>query len=388
MGPLAGIRIIEMAGIGPGPFACMLLADMGAEVIRVDRPGAMSLSGNPADIVGRGRRSIAINLKQKQGVETVLQLVASADALIEGFRPGVMEKLGLGPDVCLNRNAKLVYGRMTGWGQEGPLSQAAGHDINYIAITGALDAIGRKDSGPVPPLNLVGDYAGGSSYLVMGLLAALLEASISGQGQVVDAAISDGVINLMSATYGFKAMGMWEGPRAGNLLDGGAHFYDTYECSDGQWIAIGSIEPQFYALLLEKLGMQSDEGASGEVDIGAQLDHSRWPVLKEKIKAIIKTRTQAQWCELMEGTDVCFGPVLSMDEAPNHPHNRARNAFFGRDGVNQPAPAPKFSRTISEAGKTSVAAGADSRELLRELGLQESAIAELFEQGVVKGVVK
>ncbi len=388
MGPLAGIRIIEMAGIGPGPFACMLLADMGAEVIRVDRPGAMSLSGNPADIVGRGRRSIAINLKQKQGVETVLQLVASADALIEGFRPGVMEKLGLGPDVCLNRNAKLVYGRMTGWGQEGPLSQAAGHDINYIAITGALDAIGRKDSGPVPPLNLVGDYAGGSSYLVMGLLAALLEASISGQGQVVDAAISDGVINLMSATYGFKAMGMWEGPRAGNLLDGGAHFYDTYECSDGQWIAIGSIEPQFYALLLEKLGMQSDEGASGKVDIGAQLDRSRWPVLKEKITEIIKTKTQAQWCELMEGTDVCFGPVLSMDEAPNHPHNVARKAFLERDSVVQPAPAPKFSRTPLEAGKTSVAAGADSRELLRELGLQESAIAELFEQDVVKGVVK
>lgn len=384
MGPLKGTRIIEMAGIGPGPFACMLLSDMGAEVIRIDRPGAMSLSGTPGDIVGRGRRSIAINLKQQQGVETVLQLVASADVLIEGFRPGVMEKLGLGPDVCLERNAKLVYGRMTGWGQEGPLSQAAGHDINYIAITGALDAIGRKDSGPVPPLNLVGDYAGGSNYLVMGILAALLEASKSGQGQVVDAAISDGVIHLMSATYGFKASGMWEGGRAGNFLDGGAHFYDTYECSDGRWVSIGSIEPQFYSLLLEKLEMNASEEGSEEASYGAQLDRSRWPALKEKIAAVIKTKTQAQWCEIMEGTDVCFGPVLSMDEAPDHPHNVARQAFIQRDGVVQPAPAPKFSRTTLEAGKPSVAGGADSREILRELGLQEPAIAELFEQGVVK----
>jgi alpha-methylacyl-CoA racemase len=384
MGPLAGIRIIEMAGIGPGPFACMLLADMGAEVIRIDRPGALDLSGNPGDIVGRGRRSIAINLKQQQGVEMVLQLVTSADALIEGFRPGVMEKLGLGPEVCLKRNAKLVYGRMTGWGQDGPLSQAAGHDINYIAITGALDAIGRKDSGPVPPLNLVGDYAGGSSYLVMGLLAALLETKSSGQGQVVDVAISDGVISLMSAIYGFKASGMWEGGRAKNFLDGGAHFYDTYECSDGRWISVGSIEPQFYALLVEKLGLKSADGESEETSYAAQLDRSRWPVLKEKITAMIKTKTQAQWCELMEGTDVCFGPVLSMDEAPNHPHNVARKAFFERDSVMQPAPAPKFSRTTSEAGRTSVAAGADSREILRELGLQETAIDELFKQDVVK----
>ncbi|MBW2712656.1 MAG: CoA transferase, partial [Deltaproteobacteria bacterium] len=270
MGPLAGIKIIEMAGIGPGPFACMLLADMGAEVIRIDRPGVPTLSGTPGDIVGRGRRSIAVNLKQEQGVETVLQLAASADALIEGYRPGVMEKLGLGPDLCLKRNPKLVYGRMTGWGQEGPLSQVAGHDINYIAITGALDAIGRKDSGPVPPLNLVGDYAGGSAFLVMGLLAALLEAKNSGQGQVVDAAISDGVINLLSATYGFKATGLWEGGRAEDFLDGGAHYYDTYECSDGRWISVGSIEPQFYALLVEKLELKTLDGKGEEVGHGKE----------------------------------------------------------------------------------------------------------------------
>lgn len=380
-GPLSGFRIVEMAGIGPGPFACMLLSDMGAEVIRVERAtggNALSADGNPGDVLARGRRSVAINLKDPQGVDAALKLIDSADALVEGFRPGVMEKLGLGPDVCLQRNPKLVYGRMTGWGQEGPLSHAAGHDINYIAITGVLDSIGRAEGGPVPPLNLVGDFGGGSMYLVMGLLAALLEAGKSGQGQVVDAAITDGAISLMACMQGFKAMGMWGGPRQGNMLDGGAHYYDTYQCADGSWISVGSIEPQFYALLAEKLGI--DIGAG---DFTVQFDSTRWPELKEKIAAAFLGKTRDEWCEIMEGTDVCFAPVLNMDEATEHPHNVARQSFVAPGGVVQSAPAPRFSRTSSEIQCPPCAPGKDTRAVFEALGIAADEVDGLLSSGAL-----
>lgn len=380
MGPLKGIRVIEMAGIGPGPFACMLLSDLGAEVIRVDRTkGGSSLGDNPADITGRGRKSIAVDLKQPEGVEAVLKLVESADVLIEGFRPGVMEKNGLGPDACLARNPRLVYGRMTGWGQSGPLAMAAGHDINYIAITGALAAIGRREGGPVPPLNLVGDYGGGALYLVIGLLSALVERGVSGKGQVIDAAISDGVASLMAPILGFKALGMWQGPRQGNILDGGSHHYDTYECADGRWVSVGSIEPQFYMLLLEKLGIPLEEAG-----FETQYDPSRWPALKERVAAAFKTRTSAEWCALMEGTDVCFAPVLSMDEAPGHAHNAARETYMTMNGVTQPAPAPRFSRTPGEVQGPPVAVGANTDDVLAALGYDAAAIADMKARGVVK----
>lgn len=364
-GPLAGVRVIEMAGIGPGPFACMLLSDMGAEVIRVDRAGGvMSMGDNPGDVMGRGRQSIAVDLKKPEGVDTVLKLIETADVVIEGFRPGVMEKLGLSPEVCLARNEALVFGRMTGWGQYGPLSQAAGHDINYLAITGALDAIGRKDTGPVVPLNLVGDLGGGAMYLVMGVLAALLSAKQTGKGQVVDAAITDGVISLMSCMHGFKAMGMWDVDRESNVLDGAAHYYDVYECADGHYISVGSIEPQFYALLIEKLGADLEAG-----DFMAQFDKSAWSENKIKIAAAFKTKTRDQWCEIMEGSDVCFGPVLDMNEAPGHPHNKARASFVEVDGVIQAAPAPRFSKTPGAIQGAPVAVGADTDEIINALGL-------------------
>lgn len=380
-GPLSGVRIVEMAGIGPGPFACMLLSDLGAEVIRVDRAHGStweSTGGNPADVMSRGRKSIAVDLKNPAGVETVLGLIDGADGLVEGFRPGVMEKLGLGPDECLARNPRLIYGRITGWGQEGPLSLAAGHDINYIAISGALDAIGRAQGGPVPPLNLVGDFGGGSLYLVMGMLAALLEAGRSGKGQVVDAAITDGAISLMACMQGFKAMGLWRGPRQGNMLDGGAHYYDTYECADGRWVSIGSIEPQFYALLGEILGI--DIGAG---DMAVQFDSSRWPELKKRIANAFRTRSSDEWRELMEGTDVCFAPVLNMDEAPSHPHNAARGSFVEQDGVVQTAPAPRFSRTPGEIQGPPCAPGMHSREILESMGLDSGSIDDLLGNGAV-----
>lgn len=380
-GPLTGTRIIEMAGIGPGPFACMLLADLGAEVIRIDRAGPGEARPNPADVMGRGRRSLALNLKQPEAVEAALKLIESADAVIEGFRPGVMEKLGLGPDVCLARNPRLVFGRMTGWGQEGPLSHAAGHDINYIALTGALAAVGRKDSGPVPPLNLLGDFGGGSLYLVMGVLAAMLEARQSGKGQVVDVAITDGVISLMSAIHGFMAMGMWQEGRQSNMLDGAAHYYDTYQCADGKWVAVGAIEPQFYALLLEKLGLPS-----GNIDFAAQFDKSQWPVLKRQLADIFASRDRDHWCSLLEGTDACFAPVLDTDEAAAHPHNQARQSFMQRDGVLQSTPAPRFSRTTAEAGATPPGAGQHSSTLLRELGYSEQQIETLRAAGAVSGL--
>ena len=335
-GPLAGFRIVEFAGIGPGPFACMMLADMGADVVTLDRVGAKK---SMKSVSGRGRKLIELDLKDKAAIAQVLDLLASADALVEGFRPGVMERLGLGPDVVLARNPKLVYGRMTGWGQEGPLANAAGHDINYISITGALAAIGTNEA-PVPPLNLVGDFGGGALYLVVGVLAALLEASKSGKGQVVDAAMCDGAASLMSFFFDMKTLGRWTEGRNRNFLDGGAHFYGVYECACGHFVSIGSIEPQFYALLREHAGLT-------DADFDAQMDPKAWPALKEKLKAVFKSKTREDWCKIMEGTDICFAPVLTMSEATEHPHMVARNVFIERHGVKQPAPAPRFSRTRS-----------------------------------------
>ncbi|MCY4427278.1 MAG: CaiB/BaiF CoA-transferase family protein [Halieaceae bacterium] len=380
-GPLQGLKIVEMAGIGPGPFAGMLLSDLGADVIQVDRPGAagMSASGDPNDVLRRGRRSIAVNLKNEAGVATVLKLLDAADVIFEGFRPGVMEKLGLGPDLCLARNPRLIYARMTGWGQEGPLARAAGHDINYIAITGALASIGRRDSGPVPPLNLLGDFGGGSMYLILGILAALYERNQSGRGQVIDAAISDGVISLMAAIQGFHGSGSWDGQqRQSNILDGAAHFYDTYQCADGEWVSIGSIEPQFHALLLEKLGMEPLDHSFAD-----QFDKQKWAPLKARIRNIIASKTRAEWCRIMEGSDVCFAPVLSMSEAPEYPHNRARETFVDIEGCLQTAPAPRFSRTPGEIQGPPVVPGANTGEILEEIGLDEAAITSLKEAGAV-----
>jgi alpha-methylacyl-CoA racemase len=335
-GPLKGVRIVEFAGIGPGPFACMMLADMGAEVITLDRVGA---NKNMKSVSGRGRKVVELDLKDKASVAQVLDLLANADALIEGFRPGVMERLGLGPDVVLARNPRLVYGRMTGWGQSGPLANAAGHDINYISITGALAAIGGKDK-PVPPLNLVGDFGGGALYLVVGVLAALVEAGKSGKGQVVDTAMCDGAASLMSMFFDFSAIGRWREERDSNMLDGGAHFYGVYECKDGQFVSIGSIEPQFYALLRKLAGLD-------DTTYDAQMDAKGWPALKEKLTAVFKSKTRDEWCKIMEGSDVCFAPVLTMSEATQHPHMKAREVFITRHGIPQPAPAPRFSRTPS-----------------------------------------
>lgn len=335
-GPLKGVRIVEFAGIGPGPFACMMLADMGAEVITLDRVGA---NKNMKSVSGRGRKVVELDLKDKASIAQALDLLSNADALIEGFRPGVMERLGLGPDVVLARNPRLVYGRMTGWGQSGPLANAAGHDINYISITGALAAIGGKDK-PVPPLNLVGDFGGGALYLVVGVLAALVEAGKSGKGQVVDTAMCDGAASLMSMFFDFSAIGRWREERDSNMLDGGAHFYGVYECKDGQFVSIGSIEPQFYALLRKLAGL--DDAA-----YDAQMDAKGWPALKEKLTAVFKSKTRDEWCKIMEGSDVCFAPILTMSEATQHPHMKAREVFITRHGIPQPAPAPRFSRTPS-----------------------------------------
>jgi alpha-methylacyl-CoA racemase len=337
-GPLAGTRIVEFAGIGPGPFAAMLLADMGAEVITLVRLGQ-----TPKGAAARGRTIVTVDLKDKASVAGVLMLLDGADALIEGYRPGVMERLGLGPDVVLGRNNKIVYGRMTGWGQSGPLAQAAGHDINYISITGALAAIGGRDK-PVPPLNLVGDFGGGSLYLVMGMLAALLEASKSGQGQVVDAAMCDGAASLITMFFDMTAAGRWKEQRDSNMLDGGAHFYGVYECSCGSFISIGSIEPQFYAQLRELVGLD-------DAHFDAQMDPKHWAALKDKLTAVFKTKSRDEWSEIMEGTDVCFAPVLTMSEATKHPHMIAREVFIQHEGHTQPAPAPRFSRTPSSVRK-------------------------------------
>ena len=378
-GPLSGYRIIEIAGIGPGPFAAMMLADMGAEVIRVER--AQSVKGAaPAtahwDTLLRGRKNIAIDLKNPQGVEALLQLVEKADAIIEGFRPGVMERLGIGPTECAKRNPKIVFGRMTGWGQDGPYAPLAGHDINYIALAGALAHFARKDEAPVPPLNMVGDFGGGGMFLAFGVVCALLEAQKSGKGQVIDAAMIDGSATLMSMFWAMKSIGMFNENAPGtNLLDTGAHFYDVFQCQDGKYISIGSIEPQFYALLLEKTGLTNDPAFAN------QMDPSQWPMLKTKLQDVIKQKTQAQWCEIMEGTDVCFAPVLTMTEATQHPHHIARNTFIDIAGVTQPAPAPRFSRTSPETPTPPAHAGQHSTQILNEWGI--SNINELLASGAV-----
>lgn len=375
MGPLQGIRVIEMAGIGPGPFCAMMLADMGADVLRVDRKTANAL---PVDdpVTARGRRSVTVDLKQADGVETVLKLVDSADALIEGFRPGVMERLGLGPDTCLERNPSLVYGRMTGWGQDGPLAHAAGHDLNYIALSGVLHSIGRTGHKPTPPLNLVGDYGGGALMLAFGTVCALLEARQSGQGQVVDAAMTDGSALLMSLFHGLKAQGLWSSNRGTNLLDGGAPFYDTYTCADGRYISIGALEPQFYAELLERLGLTDDP------DCARQMNAKAWPAMRERFETVFATRTRDEWCELLEGTDVCFAPVLDMNEAPDHPHNKARGTFVHHDGMTQAAPAPRFSRTHPELTTGAREPGADTDTALADWGIDAATIKELRDKGI------
>jgi alpha-methylacyl-CoA racemase len=372
-GPLSGLKVVEFAGIGPGPFCGMLLSDLGADVVRIDRKGKGRAS--PADITSRGRRSIGLDLKNPDAIETCLKLMEGADAVFEGFRPGVMERLGLGPDVALKRNPKLVYGRMTGWGQFGPYANAAGHDMNYIAITGALHAIGTKDK-PIPPLNLVGDFGGGALYLAFGLLAGVLNARSTGQGQVIDCAMSDGAASLMSMFYGFKAGGMWKDERRVNLLDGGAHFYDTYQCADGKWISIGSIEPQFYALLLEKTGINDPEFA-------AQMDRASWDSLRDKLGHVIAQKTQAEWCEIMDATDVCFAPVLDLDEAPKHAHNVARKTFVELEGVIQPAPAPRFSATPGAIQGPPPAIGAHDKEALGDWGFSPAAIDALKASGAL-----
>ena len=366
-GPLKGVRIVEMSGLGPAPFACMMLADLGAEVICVDRLTAADAHGPvEADIFRRGKRSMALDLKQPSALQAVLRLIDSADVVVEGFRPGVMERLGLGPDVCLSRNPRLVYGRMTGWGQSGPMAAAAGHDINYIALSGALHAIGTIEQ-PIAPLNLVGDFGGGGMLLAVGVLSAVLSARATGKGQVVDAAMTDGSALLMSMIYGWKAAGQWVDRRGVNMLDGGAHFYGTYQCSDGKWIAVGSIEPQFYALLVEKAGLQG-------VDLAAQRDCATWPQMRARLAEVFARRTRAQWCDLMEGSDVCFSPVLTMTEAPHHPHNAARQTFVEVQGVTQPAPAPRFSETPASIDAPPSRAGAHTVDILRSIGMSDDTI--------------
>ena len=379
-GPLDGVRIIEVAGIGPGPFAAMMLSDMGAEVLRVDRAQAVrggSPEHPPIDILNRGRRSVGIDLKHPDGVETLLKLVEKADALIEGFRPGVAERLGIGPDDCLARNPKLVYGRMTGWGQEGPYAQAAGHDINYISLAGALDPIGRRGEAPVPPLNLVGDFGGGGMFLAFGVACALLEASRSGQGQVVDAAMVDGAATLTTMFHSMTAMGFWSAERGTNLLDTGAHFYDVYETADGKYVSIGSIEPQFYAELLRLTGLEGEE-------LPHQMDRTNWPVLKERVAALFRTKTRDEWCALMEHSDACFAPVLSLTEAPQHPHNQARGTFTEVAGVTQPAPAPRFGRTPGAIARPPSHPGQHTDEALTDWGFAPDDVAKLREAGAVR----
>ncbi len=379
MGPLKGIKVIELAGIGPGPFCGMMLSDMGAEVIRVERANLVQLGSPPApaaDVLNRGRRNIAVDLKHPDGIETVLKLVEGADVLIEGYRPGVTERLGVGPDACLARNPRLVYGRMTGWGQDGPLAHTAGHDINYIALAGALDPIGRAGEAPVPPLNLVGDFGGGGMFLAFGIAAALVERASSGRGQVVDAAMVDGVATLMGIFHGLNAIGVWNEERGTNLLDSGAHFYDVYETSDGKYVSIGSIEKQFYAELLRLTGL--DAG-----DLPKQMDRSQWPVLKERLRKVFKGKTRDEWCEIMEGTDVCFAPVLSINEAPDHPHNVARGTFQEVMGVKQCAPAPRFSRTVPETQGPPSSPGGATDAVLTEFGFSTEQIQKLRDSGAV-----
>jgi len=380
MGPLAGVKVLEIAGIGPGPFCGMLLADMGAEVLRVDRASAVPAEAPgepPLDFMARGKRSIAVDLKHPDGVETVLRLAEGADVIFEGFRPGVMERLGLGPDAVLARNPGIVYGRMTGWGQEGPMAQAAGHDINYIALSGVLDSIGRPGQPPTPPLNLVGDLGGGGMVLAFGIACALVERARSGLGQVIDCAMVDGSAVLMTMIYASLDMGMHSLERGTGLLSGAAHFYDAYETADGKYVAVGSIEPQFYALFLDKLGL------AGEA-LPAQMDPAGWPGMKEKVAAAFKTKTRDEWRGIMEGTDVCFAPVLSMLEAPDHPHNKERGTFLEVAGKLQPAPAPRFSRTAPEIASPPPYAGQHTESALGDWGIAPGEVEKLRRAGAVR----
>jgi len=370
MGPLKGVKILEVGGIGPAPFCGMMLSDMGAEVVRIERKDQVKLMEPKYDVLLRNRRSIALNLRKPAGVDAVLRIVDQIDAIFEGFRPGVMEKLGLGPDICLHRNPKLVYGRMTGWGQDGPLSGAAGHDINYISLSGALHAIGRAGKRPVPPLNLVGDFGGGGMLLAFGVVCALFEARTSGKGQVVDAAMVDGSAALMAMMYGLRASGFWTDSREANLIDGGAHFYDTYETADGKYISIGSIEPHFYALLLQLAEIDDPEFEN-------QLDRRKWPELKEKLKQLFKQKTRGEWCAIMEGTDICFAPVLSMEEAVRHPHNQHRKAFVDIEGVIQPGPVPRYSRTCPELQGPPPEPGAHTDAVLADFGFSAEEVQVL-----------
>lgn len=373
-GPLKGVKILEMAGIGPGPFCAMMLADMGASIIRVDRkqPGFL---GGGGTIVDRGRQSIALDLKRPGAIDIVLDLVAQSDVLIEGFRPGVMERLGLGPDICLERNSKLIYGRMTGWGQTGPLSHAAGHDLNYIAISGALNAMGYADRPPTPPLHLVGDLGGGGMMLAFGIVCALLETRQSGKGQVIDAAICDGATTLASGYYGLLANDRWTNRRQSNMLDGGAHFYGCYTCADGKYISIGAIEPAFYEQLLQLCDIE-------DPDFKQQWDSEAWPELRRKLEDIFSRKSRADWCDLLEGTDACFAPVLDFEEAIQHPHHVARNTFIETNGITHPAPSPRFSRTPGVC-RPITAPGSATEAILRELGRSEDEIEHLRTQGTI-----
>ncbi len=373
-GPLAGLRIIEFAGIGPGPFCGMMLADQGAEVIRIERPGTRH---DPADVLARSRRSIVVDMKHADGLELVRDLCRSADGLIEGYRPGVMERLGLGPDILLADNPKLVYGRMTGWGQDGPLAQVAGHDINYIALTGVLHTVGTAGAKPVVPVNYVGDFGGGGMLLAFGMVSALLAVARGGRGQVIDAAMAEGAALLSSMVWQLVGWKRWNDAPGTNWLDGGAHFYDSYECADGRFVAIGAIEAPFYRQLREKLGLEDDAA------LDAQMDPAAWPALKERLAAIFLRRTRDDWCELLEGTDACFAPVLSLAEAPAHPHNVARGTFITVEGQVQPAPAPRFLGTPADPPRQARKPGADTGEVLADLGYDAARVAELRAAGTI-----
>jgi alpha-methylacyl-CoA racemase len=382
MGPLEGIRIVELAGIGPGPFCAMLLSDMGAEIIRVDRAAMVGQDtdrdGNDArfNLLARGRRNIAVDLKNPAAVDAVLRLIDRADALLEGFRPGVMERLGLGPDLCLARNPKLVYGRMTGWGQDGPIARTAGHDINYIALSGVLHSIGEAGGPPVPPLNLVGDFGGGALYLAMGVLAGIISARSTGKGQVIDCSMVEGSASLMMMMYGALASGAWTEERGHNRTDGGAHYYQVYETKDGEYVSVGAIEPQFYALLLKHTGLEGK-------DLPPQTDRAHWPEMQERLARIFKEKTRAEWTEIMQQTDICFAPVLRMSEALEHPHNRHRNSFVEVDGIAQPGPAPRFLGTPTQVQRPPARVGEHTNVILRDWGFSAAEIAALHRSGAV-----
>lgn len=379
MGVLSGYKIVEFSGIGPAPMGAMLLSDMGAEVLRIDRveDAKLGIPTDPKyDLMNRGRRSVAVDLKHKQGNDVALKLITQSHALIEGFRPGVMERLGLGPKLCLARNPRLIYGRVTGWGQDGPLAQAAGHDINYIALTGALHSIGQKNQAPVPPLNLVGDFGGGGVYLALGLVAGLLEVQKSGQGQVIDISMTDGAASLMTGIYGLRAAGKWTDNRGENVLDGGAPYYHVYETLDGGYVAIASIEPKFYAELLRRIDQEGEELPSRD-------DQSQWSLLTERLASIFRTKTREMWCRILEGSDVCFAPVLNMQEAPKHRHNIERKTFMEVEGVVQPAPTPRFSRTPSEIQRSPAQPGEHTHEALYDWGFSPAELEELHECGAI-----